>query len=45
MKELEEQLDIALQAKEELAAEVNEHKINSVQSNLNHLEDYFTCPL
>lgn len=45
MKELEEQLDMALQAKQELAAEVREHKINAAQSTLKHLEEYFTCPM
>lgn len=45
VKELEEQLDLALEAKLELSAQVNEHKINSAQSTLRHLEDYFTCPL
>ena len=45
MKELEEQLEIALRAEQELAAEVKEHKINSAQSTLKHLEEYFTCPL
>lgn len=45
VQELEEQLDIALQAKQELVAEIKEHKINFAQSNLKQLEDYFTCPL
>jgi hypothetical protein len=45
VKELKEQLDMALRAKQELAVEVNEHKINSAQSTLKHLEEYFTCPL
>lgn len=45
VKELEEQLDIALQAKQELAAQLKEHKIISAQSTLKHLEEYFTCPL
>lgn len=45
VKELEEQLDMALRAKQELAAEIKEHKINSAQSTLKHLEEYFTCPL
>lgn len=45
VKELEEQLDVALQAKQELAVQVKEHKISSAQSTLKHLEEYFTCPL
>lgn len=45
VRELEEQLDMALQAKQELAAEVREHRINSAQSTLKHLEEYFTCPM
>ncbi|KAI9464247.1 hypothetical protein HD554DRAFT_1286347 [Boletus coccyginus] len=45
VKELEEQLDVALLAKQELAAEVREHKISSAQSTLKHLEEYFTCPM
>lgn len=45
VKELEEQLDMALQANQELSAQVKEHKINSGQSSLQHLEEYYTCPL
>ncbi|KAF8555988.1 hypothetical protein OG21DRAFT_1409967 [Imleria badia] len=45
VKELEEQLDVALQAKRELAVQVKEHQINSAQSTLRYLEEYFTCPL
>lgn len=45
VKELEAQLDMALQAKERLAAQIKEHKIISAQSTLEHLEEYFTCPL
>ena len=45
VKELEEQLSMALRAKEDLVAEAKEHKTNATQSTLKHLEEYFTCPL
>lgn len=45
VRELEQQLGVALQAKQELAIQLDEHRMNSAQLTLKHLEEYFTCPL
>ncbi|KIJ65615.1 hypothetical protein HYDPIDRAFT_130946 [Hydnomerulius pinastri MD-312] len=44
-KELEEQLERALQAEQELTVMVKKYKISSAQATLKELEEYFACPL
>ncbi|KAH7890786.1 hypothetical protein F5I97DRAFT_81655 [Phlebopus sp. FC_14] len=45
VKELEKDLEKALQAKKDLTLIVKQYKINEAMSALKHLEEYFACPL